>query len=86
VCSAEDTAGVQAYDPFMRNLGGILLLLGIFGFFYATSKAEELAPVPEGLSIGESLQYPAGRWEIARYGIAAIAATGLLLLLFPKGR
>lgn len=70
----------------MRNFGGILLLLGLFGFFYATSKTEDLEPVPQGIGVRESLSYPAGRWEVARYGIAAVAATGLLLLLFPKGR
>jgi hypothetical protein len=70
----------------MRNLGGILLMLGILGFFYATSKTEQLEPVPEELSISESLRYPAARWEIARYGVAAMGAMGLLLLLFPKGR
>ncbi len=70
----------------MRNFGGILLLLGILGFFYATSKTEELEPVPDGLGVRESLEYPAGRWEIARYAIAAVAGTGLILLLFPKGR
>ena len=70
----------------MRNLGGILLLLGIFGVFSASSKTEGLDPVPEGLGIRESLEYPAGRWELARYAIAAVAGTGLVLLLFPKGR
>ncbi len=70
----------------MRKFGGILLLLGIFGFFYATSKTAELEPVPEGLGVRESLQYPAGRWEVASYAIAAVAGMGLLLLLFPQGR
>ena len=70
----------------MRNVGGILLLLGLLGFFYAGSKLDQLEPVPEGLSIRESLQYPSGRWEIARYAIAAVAGMGLLLLLVPKGR
>ncbi len=39
-----------------------------------------------GSSVRESLQYPAGRWTVARYAIATVAGMGLLLLLFPKGR
>ena len=70
----------------MRNMGLILLLAGILGFVYATSRTEGLEPVPDGLSIRESLQYPAGRWEVGRYAIASVAGMGLLLLLFPKGR
>jgi hypothetical protein len=70
----------------MRNFGGILLLLGIFGFFYASSRIEELEPVPDGLSVSESVKYPAGRWSVAQYAIASVAGMGLILLLFPKGR
>jgi hypothetical protein len=70
----------------MRNLGGIMLLLGILGFFYASSQAADLEPVPAGLSVGEGLKYPAGRWELARYACAGAAGLGLLLAMFPKGR
>ncbi len=70
----------------MRNLGGIVLLLGVLGFFYASSQLSDLEPVPQGLSIREGLAYPAGRWEMARYGCAAAAGFGLLMALFPKGR
>jgi hypothetical protein len=70
----------------MRRAGLILLLLGVFGFLYATQKTEGLDPLPAGLSIRESLEYPAGRWEIGRYAAAAVAGMGVLLLLFPKGR
>jgi hypothetical protein len=70
----------------MRNLGGILLLLGVLGFFYASSQLSDLEPVPQGLGIREGLAYPAGRWEMARYGCAAAAGFGLLMALFPKGR
>jgi hypothetical protein len=70
----------------MRNMGGILLLLGILGFFYATSQSGELDPVPDGLGARESLQYPAVRWTIVRYTSAAVAGLGFLVLLFPKGR
>lgn len=70
----------------MRNLGAIVLLLGILGFFYASSRVDDLDPVPQGLSISEALGYPAGRWDVARYGFAGAAAIGLLMTLFPKGR
>jgi len=70
----------------MRNFGGILLVLGILGFFYTSSKLGEVEPLPEGLSISEGLKEPAGRWEVARYGCAAAAGFGLLMAMFPKGR
>jgi len=70
----------------MRNLGAILLLLGIVGFFYSSSKIDEVGPLPEGLSVSEGLKEPAGRWEMARYGCAAAAGLGLLMAMFPKGR
>jgi hypothetical protein len=70
----------------MRNFGAILLLLGILGFFYSSSRLGEAEPLPEGLSIAEGLREPAGRWDMARYGCAAVAGFGLLMAMFPKGR
>jgi hypothetical protein len=70
----------------MRNLGAILFLLGALGFFYCSSRLSELEPPPPETSIVDSLRYPAGRLELARYGSCAAAAAGLLLALFPKGR
>ena len=70
----------------MRNFGAILLLLGILGFFYASSRLDEVEPLPEGLSVSEGLKEPAGRWEMARYGCGAAAGFGLLMAMFPKGR
>jgi hypothetical protein len=70
----------------MRNFGGVLLVLGILAFFYASSRLEEVEPLPDGLSISESVKEPAGRWEMARYGSAALAGFGLLMAMFPKGR
>jgi hypothetical protein len=70
----------------MRSFGGIMLLLGILGFLYASGKVDEHEPVPPGLSISEALDYPAGRWEMARYGAAGVAGFGLLMAMFPKGR
>jgi hypothetical protein len=70
----------------MRNFGAILLVLGILAFFYASSHLDGVQPLPDGLSIGESLKEPAGRWQMARYGCAGLAGFGLLMALFPKGR
>jgi hypothetical protein len=70
----------------MRNFGGILLLLGILGFVYASQQLEKQEPIPSGVSVSEGLERPAGRWEIARYACAGAAGIGLLMALFPKGR
>jgi hypothetical protein len=45
-----------------------------------------MPPLASGLSVGESLEQPVGRWEMARYGCAAAAGFGLLMAIFPKGR
>jgi hypothetical protein len=72
----------------MRNLGGILLLAGILGFFYASSRLSDLgsAPASEELSVGELAHNPAARWQIVRYACGGIGLMGLLLALYPKGR
>ena len=70
----------------MRNFGIIVLILGILAFFYASSRLEEAEPLPEGLSVSEGLEHPAGRWEMARYACAGVAGFGLLMAMFPKGR
>ncbi len=70
----------------MRNFGAVLLLAGIVGFLYCSSRLSETAPLPQGLTIGDSLSQPAGRWEVARYACGAAAGFGLLMALFPKGR
>ena len=70
----------------MRSFGGILLLLGILGFFYAGSQLEKNEPLPPGVSLREGLEKPTGRWEIVRYACAGAAGIGLLLAMFPKGR
>jgi hypothetical protein len=70
----------------MRNLGAILMLAGILGFFYCSDRLSRVEPLPEGLSVSEGLERPAGRWEMARYGCAAAAGFGLLMAFFPKGR
>jgi len=70
----------------MRNLGAILLVLGGLGFFYCGARLEEAPPLAPDLSISESLQQSAGRWEMARYACAGAAGFGLLMALFPRGR
>ena len=70
----------------MRNCGGILLLLGVLGFFYASTQLEQVEPLPPGVSVSEAMSRPAGRWETARDGSAGAAGIGLLLALFPTGR
>jgi hypothetical protein len=70
----------------MRNIGAILLLAGIAGFLYCSSRLSEAAPLPPGLSISESLREPEGQWEMARYACGAAAGFGLLMAMFPKGR
>lgn len=70
----------------MRNFGGALLLIGVLAFFYCSARLSNLDPVPPGKSISESLEYPAGRYEVARYGAALVGGIGVLLAMFPKGR
>jgi hypothetical protein len=70
----------------MRNFGGILLLVGIFGFVYCGSQMDKYPPVPDGKSISESMAYPAGKWDVGRYACAMVAGFGLLMAMFPKGR
>ncbi len=70
----------------MRNFGGIMLLLGILGFMYASQQLEKHEPVPAGVSISEGLEREAGRWDLARYACAGVAGIGLLMAIFPKGR
>ncbi len=70
----------------MRNLGLVLLIVGILAFFYASSRLDDATPLPDGLSITESLKEPAGRWQMVRYACAGLAGFGVLMALFPKGR
>lgn len=70
----------------MRRYGIIMLLVGVLGFFYATGRMQESEPVPPGISVSEYTRYPAGRWELARYALAAVGGIGALFALFPEGR
>ncbi len=70
----------------MRRFGMILVILGALGFFYSSSRLEESQPLPADISVSAGLRYPAGQWELARFGACGAAAVGFLLALFPKGR
>jgi len=70
----------------VRQWGGILLVSGILGFLYCSSRLSSLPPLPEGEGLSESLRHPSGPWEVGRYATAFAAGVGLLLFLFPKGR
>lgn len=70
----------------MRNFGAILLIVGIGGFVYCSDRLSDLPPLAEGLSVSESLEEPAGQWEMGRYVSAGVVGFGLLMTLFPKGR
>ena len=64
----------------MRNFGGILLILGVLGFFYASGQKDKHPALPEGLTVSETMRYPGGRWEMARYG----AAGGLYICILTN--
>jgi len=70
----------------MRNFGGILMLVGIFGFIYCGAQLEKYPPVPEGMTVSDGIKYEAGKWDVARYACAGVAGFGLLMFFFPKGR
>jgi hypothetical protein len=70
----------------MRNFGGIMLVLGVLGFFYCTGQRDNYPELPQGLSLSDSLKQPAGKWDVGRYACGAVAGFGLLMAFFPKGR
>ena len=64
----------------------MMALVGALVFYYASDRMSASEPVPPGIGISEYTRYPAGRWELVRYGAAGVAGIGLLLALFPQGR
>lgn len=70
----------------MRNFGFVLLLAGVAGFFYCSSRAAEFEPLRDGLSVSESLETERGRWDTGRYACAAAAFMGIVLAMVPQGR
>jgi hypothetical protein len=71
----------------MRTLGLLLLVAGVVGFFYCGDQLTRAAPLPEGeaLTVRESLDYPAGRYEAGRYGSVVLGVFGILFIALPKG-
>lgn len=70
----------------MRNFGFVLLLAGVAGFFYCSSRMSEFEPLRAGLSVSESLETERGKWEAGRYAGAAAAFMGLVITMVPKRR
>jgi hypothetical protein len=70
----------------MRQTGGVLVLVGVVGFFYCGSRLSETPAVRERADLVEALHEPAGRWEVGRYASAFVGATGSVLLLFTRRR
>jgi hypothetical protein len=70
----------------MRTLGGLLVLVGIVGFFYCSTHMQGLESIPEGTSLGRYLEYDAGKFELGRYLSLVAGLIGAILSLFPKGR
>lgn len=70
----------------MRNAGVILLAAGLLAFVYCSTRLSGLAPVPDGVALGDYTSYEAGMWELRRYGAAVGVLIGLLLAFFPRGR
>jgi hypothetical protein len=70
----------------MRKMGAILLLGGILGGFYCTSRLQRVEPLPDGVLTMDGFKYEAGRWNMARYASFAVAGMGFILALFPRGR
>ena len=65
----------------MRNLGFVLLVAGVAGFFYCSSQTSRFEPLPMGLGVSEALQTERGKWEAGRYACVAGAFMGILLAM-----
>jgi hypothetical protein len=70
----------------MRRFGFIVLALGAGVYFYCVTQLGASDPVPPGLSIEQSVRYPAGQYQIGEYVGAMLGGVGLLLMLYPQGR
>ncbi len=70
----------------MRRFGFIVLALGAGVYFYCSTQLKASDPVPPGLSIEQSVRYPAGQYQIGEYVGAMLGGVGLLLMLYPQGR
>ena len=70
----------------MRHRAGIVVLLGVIGFFYCSDRVSKLPPLPEGLTVTETLREPTGRWIVGRFACACLSASGAVLLIFARSR
>ena len=70
----------------MRTLGLALLVGGLLGFFYCSTRLAGLEPLPAGIAVGDYMRREAGRWELARYGTALAVLMGVILSVFARGR
>ena len=68
----------------MKQWGALAVLLGVIGFFYCSDRASKAPPLPEGLTVVETLRQPAGPWVMGRYACACLSAAGAVLLLFTR--
>jgi hypothetical protein len=74
------------YDEAMRHAGAVLVLVGVVGYFYCSSKVSGAPPYRQDAGILETLREPGARWDLARYASAFVGATGSVLLLFTRRR
>ena len=70
----------------MRKFGSTALILGVLGYFYCSDRLSRYEAPPAQTGAFKAAETPAGRWQIAQYGCATLAAFGFLMALFPKGR
>ncbi len=70
----------------MRLFGFIVLAIGAGIYFFCAAQLGASEPLPAGLSIEESVRYPAGQYQIGEYVGAMLGGVGLVLMLFPQGR
>jgi len=70
----------------VRTLGFVLLAVGLAGVLWSGDRLGRVGPLPEGLTLEEHWDYPAGRLELLRYVSVCAAGIGVLLVFFPKGR
>ena len=63
----------------------LMFLVGGLGFYYATSRMQEVEPVPPDISISEYTRYPAGRWSCSAMAWPAWARSACCWPCFPRG-
>ncbi len=76
----------RAIITVMRQWGGLIVLVGVIGFFYCGDRVAKAPPLPEGLSVTRTLRQPAGPWIVGRFVCACVAASGAVILLFARNR